>query len=311
MRIFITGIAGFLGSAVAKRLIMEGHEVRGLDDLSVGREDRLPPEAIFDRGDVNDIPKLWGLLQGIDTVLHLAARLSVPESVQYPRDYNAVNVGGTVSVLEAMRDRGIKRLVFSSSGAIYGAQDESPLHENLHPNPGSPYAVSKVAAEHYIRTLGRLWGIDTLSLRIFNVYGVGQALPASHPPVIPQMFKQILGGGSVVVAGTGQQTRDFIYLDDAAAALARAATMSTLANTVVNVGSGVGTSILDLAEKIAKVTKKGPPHLLMNSDQEAGVPQMQADLSRMKEVLGIVPQVSLSHGLQRIAEEDPRFSNPA
>jgi UDP-glucose 4-epimerase len=122
------------------------------------------------------------------------AGVSVPESVRYPREYNAVNVGGTVSVLEAVRDVGVRRLVFISSGAIYGDQDRQPVSEDALPDPLSPYAVSKLAAERYVRTLGRLWGVETVCLRVFNAYGPGQQLPATHPPVIPHFIAQTLGG---------------------------------------------------------------------------------------------------------------------
>jgi UDP-glucose 4-epimerase len=306
VRILITGVAGFIGSALAKRLLEDGHEVRGLDDLSAGREDRLPQGLLFDRGDVNDIPKLWTLLQEVDGVVHLAARVSVQESMRYPRDYNQVNVGGTVSLLEALRDTGVKRLIFSSSGALYGSQDVQPLHENLAPKPESPYAVSKLSAEYYIRTLGKLYGIQTLSLRLFNVYGPGQQLPPFNPPVIPQFFKQILNGGSVLLAGEGSQTRDFIYLDDAVAALARAATMETLPDVeVINVGSGLETSIRELAETIGALTKQKPQ--LLSQPEGAGVSRMCADLTLMRRQLGVMPQISLVAGLTRILEEDPRF----
>lgn len=308
MRFLITGAAGFLGSALAKRLIEDGHEVRGLDDLSAGREDRLPHGLIFDRGDVNDVPKLWSLMQGVDAVLHLAARVSVRESIHYPRDYNTVNVGGTVSVLEAVRDTGVKRLIFSSSGAIYGGQDDQPMHERLSPNPESPYAVSKLSAEHYIRTTGRLWGIKTLSLRIFNAYGPGQPIFVSNPPVIPQFFKQIKAGGSVVVSGDGSQTRDFVYIDDVVAALARAATMEHLPKRdVINVGSGQETRITEVAEQIGQLLR-ARPQILLNQEGGQGVMRMCADLTEMKELLGVTPQISLTTGLARILAEDARFS---
>src|SRR5512144_3138138 len=139
MNFLITGAAGFLGSALANRLAREGHLVRGLDDLSTGDPQVLSPDVHFTRGDVNDRPKLWTLLQEIDCVYHLAARVSVPESVLYPREYNAANVGGTVSLMEAMRDVGIRRVVLASSGAIYGDIGEQPLAEMAIPNPRSPY----------------------------------------------------------------------------------------------------------------------------------------------------------------------------
>src|SRR5512137_351927 len=182
MNFLITGAAGFLGSALANRLAWEGHQVRALDDLSTGDPNALHSEVLFTRGDVSDRPKLWTLLQEVDCVYHLAARVSVPESILYPREYNAVNVGGTVSLMEAMRDVGIRRVVLASSGAIYGDQDVQPMSEGQTPHPRSPYAVSKLAAEFYVRTIGSLWGIETVSLRIFNAYGPGQHLTASHPP---------------------------------------------------------------------------------------------------------------------------------
>ncbi|HAE59019.1 MAG TPA: epimerase, partial [Anaerolineae bacterium] len=168
MNFLITGAAGFLGAALANRLAREGHQVRGLDDLSTGDPQSLGPDVHFTRGDVNDRPKLWTLLQDVDCVYHLAARVSVQESVLYPREYNAVNVGGTVSLMEAMRDVGVRRVVLVSSGAIYGDQGEQPLKENMTPNPRSPYAVSKLAAEFYVNTIGDLWNIETVSLRVFN-----------------------------------------------------------------------------------------------------------------------------------------------
>src|SRR5512137_808332 len=183
MNFLITGAAGFLGSALANRLAWEGHQVRALDDLSTGDPNALHSEVLFTRGEVTDVPKLWTLLQDVDCVYHLAARVSVPESILYPREYNAVNVGGTVAVMEAIRDAGVKRVVLTSSGAVYGPQTHQPVHEDLPPNPDSPYAVSKLAAEHYVRTIAALWNIETVCLRIFNAYGPGQPLPPSHAPV--------------------------------------------------------------------------------------------------------------------------------
>src|SRR5512141_104676 len=208
MRFLITGGAGFLGTALANRLATAGHTVRVLDDLTTGDPNRLNPAILFTRGDVLDVPKLWTLLQDLDCVYHLAARVSVPESVLSPREYNNVNVGGTVAVMEAIRDAGVKRVVFASSGAIYGTQTHQPVHEDLAPNPDSPYAVSKLAAEHYVRTIGALWKIETVCLRIFNAYGPGQPLPPSHAPVIPQYLRQALSKGSLVMFGDGSQSRD-------------------------------------------------------------------------------------------------------
>src|SRR5512139_1195518 len=242
MNFLITGAAGFLGSTLANHLAVEGHQVRGIDDLSAGDSQTLSPDVLFTRGDVNDRPKLWTLLQDVDCVYHLAARVSVPESVLYPREYNAVNVGGTVSLMEAMRDVGVHRVVYISSGAVYGDQGEQPLRETYTPNPGSPYAVSKLAGEFYVHTIGDLWGIETVSLRVFNAYGPGQHLPASHPPVIPNFLRQARRGGTLVVHSQGSQTRDYVYVDDVVSAMIAAATAPGLDKLVINIGSGIETS---------------------------------------------------------------------
>ncbi|NLX08364.1 MAG: NAD-dependent epimerase/dehydratase family protein [Chloroflexi bacterium] len=307
MQFLITGGAGFLGSALANRLVELGHSVRVVDDLSAGDPTNLPEDVSFARGDVNDVPRLWTLLQGVECVYHLAARVSVPESVRYPREYNAVNVGGTVSVLEAMRDVGVRRLVFASSGAIYGDQQHQPVHERLPPNPLSPYAVSKLAAEHYIHTIGRLWDVETVSLRIFNAYGPEQQLPASHPPVITQFLRQALGKGSLVIHGNGMQTRDYVYVDDVVDALVSAATAPNVDRRVINVGSGHETSVNTLVTLIGRVTGKNP-HPLYVAGQNAGVSRMCADLTLAKELLGYEPRVFLEDGLRRVLEEDPRFT---
>lgn len=306
MQVLVTGGAGFLGGALVRRLVALGHGVRVIDDLSAGDPARLPPEASFARGDVNDVPRLWTMLQGVECVYHLAARVSVPESIRYPREYNAVNVGGTVSVLEAVRDVGVRRLVLVSSGAIYGNQSSQPLYEGLPPDPRSPYAVSKLAAEQYVLTVGRLWKIETVCLRVFNAYGPGQEMPVTHSPVIPQFINQALGGGSLVVHGTGEQTRDFVYVDDVVDALVAAATAPDIDRQVINIGSGVETSISALVHLIGTVLGRDP-HTLYVKDQDAGVSRMCADLSRAYRLLDYTPRVFLEDGLRRVLAEDARF----
>jgi len=297
MQFLVTGGAGFLGTDLCNRLARDGHTVRAIDDLSAGDPSRLDPAILFTRGDVADIPKLWSLLQGVDCVYHLAARVSVPQSILYPRDYNTVNVGGTVALMEAVRDAGVKRVVLASSGAVYGQQPQQPVREDVPPNPDSPYAVSKLCAEYYVRTIGGLWKIETVTLRIFNAYGPGQALPASHPPVVPQFMKQAIGGGSLVIFGDGTQTRDFVYADDVIDALIAAATAMAIDREVINIGSGQETSINDLLKHIERVVgRKVEP--LHNTSVAGGVRRLYADIGKAQRLLGFKPRVSLDEGLR-------------
>jgi UDP-glucose 4-epimerase len=306
MNFLITGAAGFLGSSIANQLAREGHQVRGLDDLSTGDPHALSPDVHFTRGDVNDRPKLWTLLQEVDCVYHLAARVSVPESILYPREYNAVNVGGTVSLMEAMRDVGVRRVVFGSSGAIYGNQDIQPLTEGQTPHPNSPYAVSKLAAEYYIRTIGGLWGIETVSLRIFNAYGPGQHLPASNPPVVPYFLRQAVRNGTLVINGDGKQTRDYVYVNDVVSAMIAAATAPDLNGLVINIGSGKETSIRTLANLVLKVTGS-QTNIIYSAKTSGGVSRLCADLSLAAQKLNYKPSISLEEGLRLSLQRDARY----
>jgi UDP-glucose 4-epimerase len=306
MNFLITGAAGFLGSALANHLAREGHQVRGLDDLSTGDPQALSPGVHFTRGDVSDRPKLWTLLQEVDVVYHLAARVSVPESILYPRDYNQVNVGGTVALMEAMRDVGVRRVVLASSGAVYGDVGKQPLSESAIPDPRSPYAVSKLAAEYYVRTIGGLWGIETVGLRIFNAYGPGQHLPPAHPPVVPYFLRQALRSGTLVVHSDGEQTRDYVYVDDVVSAMVAASTAPNVDGLVINVGSGQETSVRDLVKKVLEATT-GRPEVVENTKTSGGVSRMRADITCAREKLNFRPSIKLSDGLRLTVQRDPRF----
>jgi UDP-glucose 4-epimerase len=291
---------------LANRLLDKGHTVLALDDLTAGDPRRLAPKVLLTRGDVRDVPKLWSLLQGVDCVYHLAARVRVPESVHYPSDYNAVNVGGTVAVMEAMRDTRVRRVVFASSGALYGEQAQQPVREEQMPNPNSPYGVSKIASEYYVSTLGVLYDIETVSLRIFNAYGPGQDLPPSYPPVIPQLLRQAHDGGSLVIFDHGTQTRDFVFVEDVLDALVVAATATDVNRAVINIGSGQEVSINELASLVARVTGK-ELSVLRNPGQSGGVSRLVADVSLARQFLGWTPRTGLEEGLRLTLEQDPRF----
>lgn len=306
MRFLITGGAGFLGTALANYLAQQGHTVRVLDDLSAGNAERLDPAVNFTRGDIEDKPKVWRLLNKIDCVFHLAARVSVPESVLYPREYNRTNVSGTVAIMEAMRDAQIKRVVFTSSGAVYGGQELGQVNELLLPNPDSPYGVSKLAAEGYVRTIGGLWNIETVALRIFNAYGPGQAVPPTHPPVIPQFMRQILEKGSLVIHGNGEQIRDYIYVDDVVRALVAAATADGVHQQVINIGTGVGTSIKNLINAMERVTKH-EARVVTSPKVSGGVSTLVADIGKAEKLLNFKPQIGLEEGLALLREQEPLF----
>jgi UDP-glucose 4-epimerase len=307
MRFLITGGAGFIGAALANYLVRQDHTVRVLDDLSAGDPAHLDPAIHFTRGDVEDKPKVWRLLNKIDCVYHLAARVSVPESVLYPREYNKTNVSGTVAIMEAMRDAGVKRVVLASSGAVYGEQEVDRVNESLLPDPDSPYAVSKLAAEGYVRTIGGLWGIETVALRIFNAYGPGQAILPTHSPVIPQFVRQVLGGGSVIIYGAGANIRDYIYVDDVVRALAAAATAEGIDRQIINIGSGSGASINQLIALIETVTGR-KAQTIVNPSVSAGVSSLVADISRARKLLAFNPKVTLEEGLAMLIERDAQFA---
>jgi UDP-glucose 4-epimerase len=307
MRILVTGGAGFIGAHLARRLHAEGHYVRVLDNLSSGDPSALDSAISFTRGDVRDIPKLWSLLQGVEVVFHLAALVSVPASVLYPREYNDVNVGGTVALLEACRDVGVKRVVFASSATVYGDQTTKPVTEDLAPHPAVPYAVSKLAAERYLFTIGQLENFETVALRIFNAYGPNQPLPPAHAPVIPLFMHQILGGGSVVVFGNGQQTRDFVYIDDAVEALVSAATAANVNQQVINVGSGEETAMAQLIERIS-TTVNAKADVIYNPERPGGIASLVGDLTKARQLLKYRPRTNLVDGLRKLYEQDPRFA---
>jgi len=304
MRCLVTGGAGFLGSALANRLFRDGHAVYVLDDLSAGDRGRLLEGVVFASGDVRDVPRLWALLDDVDVVFHLAARVSVPESILYPVEYNAVNTGGTVSLMTAARDAGVRRVVFTSSGTVYGPQDKHPIVETAEPRPVNPYAVSKLAAEGYVRAIGNIYRIETVVLRVFNAYGPGQAAPPAHAPVIPSFARQVLAGGSVMLHGSppGAQTRDFVYVDDVVEALERAGTIGGLSGRTLNIGSGREVSIESLAGALEALTGR-PARRLTAPERSGGVERMCADIHAARDSLGWRPLTDLAAGLERVVAD--------
>ncbi len=303
MNCLVTGAAGFLGTALSNRLVEEGHHVIGLDDCSASQPDRLSPEVQFVRSELNNKESLWRLLKNVDVIYHLAAKVIVPDSLLYASDYERTNVGGTVTLLEAMHDVGNRKLIFSSSGAVYGNQERQPLNENMRAVPESPYAVSKLSSELYIRTIGQLWDLQAVCLRIFNAYGPHQRFSFAHSPVIPSFLRQCALKGTVVINGDGLKTRDFVYIDDVTDAFIAAARLEDKSETLINIGSGVETTInqvLNIAEAVTGRT----PQVVYNPRRVGGANRMCADLTIAKSKLGWTPKVSLEDGMARTFEND-------
>lgn len=302
MKFLITGGAGFIGVALSNRLASQGHEVIALDDCSAGDPTQLSKFVTFVQGSISDKTLLWTLLKDVDCVYHLAARVSVPESVLFPSGYNHVNVGGTVTLMEAVRDTQVRRIVLASSGAIYGKQTEIPYKEDFVVRPGSPYAISKLAAEHYVRTIGLQAGVETVCLRIFNAYGAGQRIPLSYPPIIPSFLRNALSNSSIVIHGDGSQTRDYVYIDDLINAMVNSATASSADQEVINIGSGVETSVLELVRLVRQVTNQKPEEIY-NPHKGGGAERMCADISKATELLNYLPMVPLETGLRLTMEK--------
>ena len=306
MRFLITGAAGFLGSALANRLVDEGHTVRGLDDLSTGSPDVLRPDVFLTRGDINDRPKLWTLLQDVDCVYHLAARVSVPESVLYPREYNLVNVGGTVTLMEAMRDVGVRRVVFISSGAVYGDQTDQPLAEAAAAQPALALrrleTCRRILCPHHRAAVGHRNGLPARLQRLW----AGPASAPVHAPVIPYFLRQAWNQGTLVVHGDGTQTRDYVYVDDVVQAAVSAAAAPDINQRIINVGSGIETPVRELVRLVIEVTG-GSPEVIYNPRNEGGVRRMCADLTLAQQYLGYRPTVSLTDGLRMTLEQNPRL----
>jgi len=208
-----------------------------------------------------------------------------------------------VTLMEAMRDVGVSRVVFISSGTVYGNQPLQPVNEAFISNPQSPYAVSKLAAEYYVRTIGSLWNIETVSLRVFNAYGPGQHIPPVHTPVIPNFLRQAWQNGTIVIHGDGNQSRDYVFVEDVVEAMVSASTALDIDRMTINVGSGTETTIKDLARMAIEVTG-GHPEIVYNPRNEGGLSRLCADLRLAREKLGYEPRTSLMDGLKLTMEHD-------
>ncbi|MFH1244921.1 MAG: SDR family oxidoreductase [Candidatus Omnitrophota bacterium] len=340
-RFLVTGGAGFIGSNIVERLLKEGHFVRVLDNFSSGKEENLdfvlfPPTATrqpclagsphgeavgrqaltasFDiiRGDIRDYAACLEACADIDYVLHQAALRSVPKSMTCPHDYNAVNIDGTLNMLEAAAKQGVKRLVMASSSSVYGDAEIFPQKEEHPSKLLSPYALSKLAGEYYCRIFSQFFNLETVCLRYFNVFGPKQALDDEYAVVIPKFIHCILNNEQPPIFGTGKQSRDFTYIDNVVEANILAAAVSLTANpepltanpvphAVLNVATGKDNTVLELVQVLNKIIGKDiKPKFLPVRAGDAF--RTNADITKLKKTLSYTPKVTFAEGLRRTVE---------
>jgi len=308
-KICVTGAAGFIGGHLAEELLREGHEVAGLDDFSSGKRENAAllarhPNFTLVEGSIADPDAALRAIAGATWVFHLAAIPSVPLSVAEPERTNAVNVGGTVNLLEIARKAGVQRVVLACSCAAYGDGPEQPKHEGLVPRPMSPYAAQKIACELYAQTYTRAYGLPCVALRFFNVYGPRQDPKSEYAAAIPRFTTRLLKGQRPIVFGDGLQTRDFVHISDVVRANLLAATSDKAPGEIVNVASGVSSSLVDLIATLKQVIGSSAAGLeIEHQAPRAGdLRESSADISKARAVLGYEPRVQLKEGLAGVVE---------
>ncbi|MCF8031745.1 MAG: SDR family oxidoreductase [Desulfarculaceae bacterium] len=304
----ITGGAGFIGSHLAETLVKQGHRVRVLDNLSTGKEANLEPasggpgELDFLEGDIRELDTCQRAMEGMDYVLHQAARASVPRSVADPLATNAVNVNGSLNLLYAAKEAQVKRMVLASSSSVYGNVDppDAPKVESQPPRPMSPYAASKVSMEHYASAFYQVYGLETVCLRYFNIFGPRQDPDSPYAAVIPKFLFCLLQGERPPVHGDGRQSRDFTYIDNVVAANLAACAAPDAPGQAINVAAGVSHDLLELLDILGELTGK-PREPEFQESRAADVYYSLADLSKARELLGYEPKVDFREGLGRLA----------
>jgi nucleoside-diphosphate-sugar epimerase len=299
-RALVTGGAGFIGSHLVEGLLAAGWDVRALDDLSTGREAHLA--AVRDRielwrGDVRDGSVVEKAVEGIEAIFHAAAVASAARSVEEPIATHAVNVMGTLTVLEAARAARVRRVVFASSSAVYGASAEPPTREDAPRHPSSPYGLHKATCEDYCRLYAEIHGLETVALRYFNVFGPRQDSRSDYAAVIPRFVQACLAGEAPRIFGDGRQTRDFVHVEDVVRASLLAVDAQGVAGRSLNVGTGRETSVSDLAATIAELVGGG--RAPVGLPERAWEPRRSAaDPGAARRLLGFEPRVSLRQGLR-------------
>jgi nucleoside-diphosphate-sugar epimerase len=304
MRYLVTGGAGFIGSNIVDELIRRGHHVVVLDDLSSGKEENLAAvrsKIDFRSGTITNLSDVQSACKGVDYVIHLAARTSVPKSVQDPIETNFVNIDGTLNVLVAARDAKARRFVFAASSAAYGETPTLPKVETMRPDPISPYGLTKFVGELYAQVFGRVYGLENACMRYFNVFGPRQDPTSQYSGVLSRFMLAILHGEPPAIFGDGEQTRDFTYIDNIVDVTLRACEGKDASGQVFNGGTGVRISLNEVVKLMGKITGKNiqpqyePP-------RSGDIRDSQADISLSRKVLGYEPLVHFEKGLKQTWE---------
>jgi len=305
VKVLVTGGAGFIGSNVVRALLGRGDDVRVLDNFSTGNRANLAGlggDVELVEGELRSYERVHNAVRGIEAVFHLGALGSVPRSVQDPLTSSAVNVEGTLNVLLAARDEGIRRVVFASSSSIYGNQAELPLRESMAPDPISPYGVAKLAAERYCVSFSRVYDtLEAVVLRYFNVFGPRQDPRSQYAAVVPLFITAIAAGEPVTIFDDGEQSRDFTYVDNVVAANLLAADADGASGQIFNVSAGAPTSVNGLAEAIGRLLGKEVERRYL-PPRPGDLRNSWADVSEARNVLGYETSVSLEDGLRRTAD---------
>lgn len=301
MKFLVTGGAGFIGSNIAEELLKRGHRVRIIDNFSTGKIEHIKPflnRIELVRGDIEKEKDLKKALRGIDYVFHEAAIRSVPRSVDDPMSTNDANITGTLKLLMQARAAKVKRVVYASSSSVYGDNKTLPQRVGLAPSPISPYAVSKLAAENYCQVFAKTFGLETVSLRYFNVFGPRQDPDSKYAAVIPKFIEWAFNDEPLQVHGDGKQSRDFTYIANVVEANIRAALTPGVSGEVFNVACNESYSVLDIARSIEKVT--GRKLTIKHLPTRAGdIKRTWADISKTKKLLHYKPIVNFEEGMKR------------
>jgi nucleoside-diphosphate-sugar epimerase len=302
----ITGVGGFIGSSLARALLAKNEQVRGVDNFATGKRENLQeilPRIDFREADILDLEAMHKACAGVDYVLHQAAIPSVPKSVLDPLGSNRTNIDGTVNVLVAARDAKVKRVVYAASSSAYGDTPTLPKHEAMKPDPISPYAVAKLASEHYMISFFRCYGLETVSLRYFNIFGPRQDPSSPYSGVLAKFITQMLRREQPTVFGDGEQSRDFTYIDNAVDAnlLACHAPAPQAAGKVFNVATGRRVTLNETFQLLRGMTSySGQPNY--GAERGGDIKHSLADISQAERHLGYKPKVDFEEGLRRTVE---------